>query len=151
MPSLMCKQLPFLFLCVFWGISPSKRTLVCYAKRTPQSYMFPHSHGNISFLRNGKEARKSKESPLCKGMFSNSCVLLRFGNTLGLMLSSASPSGEHARMGTSPSTKGGNTILVLKAPYSHISCSQSLQWSWEGKPFHFYSYQTLLNLPSPIQ
>jgi hypothetical protein len=64
-------------------------------------------NGNISFLRNGKEARKSKESPLCKGRFLNSCILLRFGKTLGLMLSSAFPSGEHAHIGTSPTTKGG--------------------------------------------
>ncbi len=53
---------PFLFLCVFWGISPRRRTQWDYAGGPPQSNMFPCSHGNISLLWNGKEARKSKES-----------------------------------------------------------------------------------------
>jgi hypothetical protein len=37
-----------------------------------------------SFLQNGKEVKKSQESYLCKGRFPYECVLLRFGNTLGL-------------------------------------------------------------------
>ncbi len=36
----------------------------------PQFHMFSHSHGNISFLQNEKEARKQKqESCLLKGEF----------------------------------------------------------------------------------
>ncbi len=52
----------------------------------PQFYMFPCSHGNMSFVLNQKEARKSKEL-FMKGevLILVRCVLLRFGNTLGLM------------------------------------------------------------------
>jgi hypothetical protein len=38
-------------------------------KELPQFYMFPHSHGNISFLPNEKKVRKYKESCLSKGRF----------------------------------------------------------------------------------
>jgi hypothetical protein len=44
--------------------------------------MFPPSNGNISFVWNGKEARKYKASSLLKGRFLYLCILLRFGNTL---------------------------------------------------------------------
>ncbi len=40
------KQLPFYFYELFEGAT--------------QFHRFPHSHGNISYLQNGKEARKSK-------------------------------------------------------------------------------------------
>jgi hypothetical protein len=40
---------------------PWRRTLARYAGEATQFYMFPQSHGNISFLRNRKEARKQKE------------------------------------------------------------------------------------------
>jgi hypothetical protein len=43
--------------------------------------MFPCSHENISFLQNGKEARK--ESCLHKWRLQYSCILLMLGNTLG--------------------------------------------------------------------
>jgi len=66
--------------------------------------MFPCSHGNISFLQNEKEARKLKESCFCKGRFQYLCILLRFGNTLGLRALSAAPLGDHTHIGTSPTT-----------------------------------------------
>jgi hypothetical protein len=40
---------------------PWRRTLGPYARRATQFYMFPESDGNISFLRNRKEARKQKD------------------------------------------------------------------------------------------
>ncbi len=59
----------------------------------PQFYMFPRSHGNGSFLRIGKEARKFKRVFVCvMGRFLYSCVLLRFGNTLRFMPLGAPPS-----------------------------------------------------------
>jgi len=66
--------------------------------------MFPCSHGNISFLRNEKEGRKSKESCLHKGRFLYVSVPLRFPNSLKLTASSAPPSEESTHMGTSPTT-----------------------------------------------
>ncbi len=39
-------------------LPPPRRTLACYAGGAPKT---PHFHGNISFLRNDKQARKSKE------------------------------------------------------------------------------------------
>jgi hypothetical protein len=52
------------------------------------------SHGNISFLWNEKEVRKSKESCLGKGRFLYWCILLRFGNILKLMPKGAPSFGE---------------------------------------------------------
>jgi len=51
-----------------------------------------------------KKGGKKKENCFHKRRFLNSCVLLRFENTLGLKPSSAPPSREHTRMGTSPTT-----------------------------------------------
>ncbi len=99
-PHSTCKWHPFLFLCVFWGISPSKRTLRHYARGALQLYMFPCSHGNISFLWNEKEARKLKKSCLWKQVL----VLMRsprFENTLERIPSSAPPLREHTHMRTS--------------------------------------------------
>jgi hypothetical protein len=58
-------------MCILRDLPPSRRTLgrYVYAEGAPQFYMFPCSHGNISFLQIGKEARKSKDSCLCKGRF----------------------------------------------------------------------------------
>jgi hypothetical protein len=64
-------------------------------KELPQFYMFPHSHGNISFLPNEKKVRKYKESYLSKG---------RFRNTLRLTPLSAPPLGEHTHTRTSPTS-----------------------------------------------
>jgi hypothetical protein len=52
----------------------------------------------------GKKWGNKKESCLCKGRFPYECVLLRFGDTLGLMPLGAPPSREHTRMGTSATT-----------------------------------------------
>jgi len=70
----------------------------------PQFYMFPCSHGNISFLRNQKEARKLKESCSHKGRFQYLCIHLRFGNTLGLRALGAASLGDHTHTGTSLTT-----------------------------------------------
>jgi hypothetical protein len=67
--------------------------------------MFPCSHGNISFLQNEKELRKSKDSYLHKGRFLYSYILLRFRNTLPLTPLGATPSGECTHTGASPTTK----------------------------------------------
>jgi hypothetical protein len=92
---------PFLFLSVFWGISPSRRAL---CRTAPHFHMFPCSHGNISFLQNGKEVRKLKESCLHTGRFPYLCVLLRFGNTLRLTPLGDPPSWERTGARTSPPT-----------------------------------------------
>jgi len=57
----------------------------------PNFYIFSHTHGNISFLQNGKEARKYKESCLNKGRFLYKCVLLRFRNTLSRLMALGGP------------------------------------------------------------
>jgi hypothetical protein len=77
-----CMQVLIMYLCL--GSSPI--------------FMFPRSHGNISFPQHGKDLKKSKESYLLKGRFLYLCILLRFGNTFGLTTLGAPPSGE--RTGT---------------------------------------------------
>ncbi len=128
------KQLPFYFYVHFWGISPSRRTLECHAGRNvPQFYLFPRSHGSISFLQNGKEARKFfLKSCLHKRRFQYSSILLRFGNALGsLMYLGSPPTGEHTRMGTS--TKIYNLkfyIIICQLPL----CSLVLRGSPPSRP-----------------
>jgi hypothetical protein len=73
-----------------YGLSPLEQQYNFYFRKNtdshvyknlrelPQFYMFPCSHGNISFLGNEKEAGKSKESCLHKGRFLYLCVPLRF-------------------------------------------------------------------------
>jgi hypothetical protein len=56
-------------------------------------YVFPCSHGNISFVPIKKEARREE---IKRELFLYSCVLLRFWNTIGLTPSSATPSGERS-------------------------------------------------------
>jgi hypothetical protein len=65
----LCITQLVIILCVFWGISLTRRTLECWL---PQFYMFPYSHGNISFLQKRLEARNKKESCLLKGRFLHS-------------------------------------------------------------------------------
>jgi hypothetical protein len=58
------------------------------------------------FYEMRKKGGNKKRVVLHKGrfMFLYSCVLLKFGNTLDLMPSSALPSGECTHTGTSPTT-----------------------------------------------
>jgi hypothetical protein len=88
----------------------------------------------------GKKQRKSKERPLHKGRFSYSCVLLRFGNNPHAhVVKCPSLKRTCSYDGNFPYNKGaGNTILVLKAPYSHIilftKCAMTMR---RTQPFHF--------------
>ncbi len=54
------------------------------------------------FYETRKKEVNKKQSSLRKGRFLYLCVLLRFGNTLGIMPLSAPLSGEHNRKETSP-------------------------------------------------
>ncbi len=85
------KQLPFLFLCVFWEIS---LTFIC--SHVPMELFL--------FYEMRKKGGNKKRVVLCKGRFLYSCVLLKFGNTLDLMPSSAPLSGECTCTGNSPTT-----------------------------------------------
>jgi hypothetical protein len=99
-----------------YGLSPLEQQYNFYFRKNtdshvyktlrelPQFYMFPCSHGNISFLGNEKEAGKSKQSCLHKGRFLYLCVPLSFPNSPRLPPLSAPPSGERTHMGTSPTT-----------------------------------------------
>jgi hypothetical protein len=113
-----CKQLPFYFLCVFWGISPSRRTLGCYImpRELSNFNMFPCSHGNISFLWNGKEARKSKVSG------GSRTHVFSWGSRTP---SGAPPSGEHTHMRTSP-----RTLTLDRAFFKTWEQMKSTTWWW---------------------
>ncbi len=112
---LIRKTTSFSFLCVILRDLPQQNPrALCRGS----SLNFICSHGNISFLRNRKQVRKSTESCLCKGRFSYFCVLLRFGNTLRLTPSTAPPSGRectHTR--TSPTSR-----LDTQAPHLYWPC-----------------------------
>jgi hypothetical protein len=108
---------------VYFEGSPLAKEPYCVMLRELPNLICSHVPMEIFLLYEmGKKQGNQKRALLRKGRFLYSYVLLRFGNTLRLTLSSATPSGEHAHMGTSLTNKRGNTILVLKAPYSHISC-----------------------------
>jgi hypothetical protein len=74
----ICKQLAFLFLCVFWGISPSWRTLGAYyaggvmpnfyVLKIPRKYLFSTKH------ERKKETKKIVVYR--RGGFLYSCILL---------------------------------------------------------------------------
>ncbi len=85
------KQLPFLFMCVFWGISLD---FIC--SHVPMEIFI--------FYEMKMKGGNKKRVVLHKGRFLYSCVLLKFGNTFNLMPSSAPPSGECTRTWTSPTT-----------------------------------------------
>jgi hypothetical protein len=92
----------------------------------PQFYVFPHSHGNISFLPNEKKQGIIIiiiiiNSCLHKGRFLYSCVLLRFGNTFRLMPSSVPPSGECTRR--------------TKTSFMKTSLTNVNLWSFQISPF----------------
>ncbi len=76
-----CQQLPFYFYVYFEGSPPIEEPKgLCLGRSAFLCVpMFPQKY---FFLQNKKEKRKSKESYLHQGRFLNSCVLLRFGNTL---------------------------------------------------------------------
>jgi hypothetical protein len=75
------KQLPFYFKCVFWGISPSRRTLRHYAGgASPILYVPMFSWKYFFFMK--EENFEEIKRELHKGRFQYSCILLRFGNTL---------------------------------------------------------------------
>ncbi len=84
--------------------------------------MVPFSYENISFSRNEKEARKEKESCLCKGRFQYSCILLRFENTLRLMPWVPLPQENPFVQEPPPTTKG-------TTQYS----DQWASWKYRGK------------------
>ncbi len=93
----------FISMCILSNLPQQKNPRgLCWV--APQFYMFSRSNANISFLRNRKEVRKSKESCLCKGRFPYLWVLLRFKNTLGLMPSGALPLGQRTHTRTSLTT-----------------------------------------------
>jgi len=104
-----CKQLPFLFLCVLWGICPSRRRTLehHHAEGAPQFYTIC-SHVPMKIFCHSKEALKWNESLFLWGerrfpyfLF----ILLRLGNTLGLIMPwGAPPSEEQTRPGTSSTT-----------------------------------------------
>ncbi len=58
---------PFLFLCVFWGISPRQSTLGHYARLSPPILYVPMIPWKFIFLWNTKEVRKQEGSCLHKG------------------------------------------------------------------------------------
>jgi hypothetical protein len=56
------------------------------------------------FYEMRKKGGNKKRVVLCKGRFLYSCILVKFGNTLDLMPSSALPLGECTHTRTSPTT-----------------------------------------------
>jgi hypothetical protein len=82
------------------------------------------------FYKMGKKWGNKKESCLCNGRFPYECVLLRFGDTLGLMPLGAPPSREHTRMGTSATTLFLMNLFHLchKGPCT-FSCLFSCSWT----------------------
>jgi len=64
MAGIPLKQTPFLIfsMCILRDLPQLKNPRALCPGELPQIYMFPCSHGNISFLRNEKEVRQSKES-----------------------------------------------------------------------------------------
>jgi hypothetical protein len=88
------KQLPFYFyVYIFWGISPSRRTLECYAGGNfPQILYVPTFPWKYFFLTKWERSKEMrKESCLCKGRFQYSCILLWFGKTLQKLLPWGAP------------------------------------------------------------
>jgi hypothetical protein len=73
----------------------------------PQCYLFPCSHGNISFLQNRKEAEKMKVVYIMGG--SHTCA---FSWGLGTP-TDAPPTRECTRMGISPTTLSLSLSLSL--------------------------------------
>jgi hypothetical protein len=55
-------------MCILRGL-PQQKNPRAQAMLGELPNMFSSSHGNISFLQNGKESSKSKESCLGKGRF----------------------------------------------------------------------------------
>ncbi len=94
------KQLPFLFMCVFWGISLN---FIC--SHVPMEIFI--------FYEMKKKGGNKKRVVLHKGRFLYSCVLLKFGNTFDLMPSSAPPLGECTLIGTSP---------IIQTQWNHVIC-----------------------------
>ncbi len=81
--TLLCKRLVFLFFCVLWGDLPQEKkknlSALCWGRSSYSyiSYMFSCSH--------------KKRVVFCAWRFPDSWVLLRFGNTFGLMASGGTP------------------------------------------------------------
>jgi hypothetical protein len=80
-----------LFLCVFWGISPSRRTLGCYASGAPPIVHVPTFPWK-------KKLGNQKRAIYTRG---DSCCTHAFSWGLGTA-SVALPLGERTHMGTSP-------------------------------------------------
>jgi hypothetical protein len=104
----VCKQLPFYFLCVFWGIYPTRKNarVLCRGSSPPILYvpMFPCFFP----MKMGKKWGNKMRVVYVKGRFPYLCVLLlRLGNTIGLT-SFWCPSLSttyHPPKGTSPTNK----------------------------------------------
>jgi hypothetical protein len=112
---------PFLFLCVFWGISPSRRTQGHKLGSSPNFNMFPCSHRNISFLRKSRK----------KGGNRKRVVYVRGGSCIhAFSWGSGTPSGSYPRV---PLPQGNTLVwehpLQVKLPSSKQSMNNT-KWNF---------------------
>jgi hypothetical protein len=133
---------------------PNQLTVFLSGTGPPSRLMFPWKYFLLYEL--GKKQGNQKRALYIRGGSRTRAFSWGLGTpSFGLMLSSAPCSGEHARMGTSLTTKGGtpySSSRHLFILFTHILFTKMC--NDHEKESHFISWVTklyLINLPSPLQ